>query len=104
VTLHDLSRAVLALDRSGGSRVVGREPPAFDDESAREAVETMAAQLHHVHLPRLVSAGLVVYDACDSVVTDWSHPAVGDRWLTAPPIDRLATVIADDRVQSMHAD
>jgi hypothetical protein len=64
----------------------------------------MAAQLQHVHLPRLVAAGVVEYDASRNVVTNWHHPAVGDRWLTAPPIDRLARVITDARSASVRAD
>ncbi len=108
VSVRDLSRAILAFDRSD----VTFAPPlhtdaellAPDADAGREAVETMAAQLHHVHLPRLAAAGVVEYDASIGDVTDWHHPPVGDRWLTAPPIDRLARVIVDARSTPARAD
>ena len=103
VSLRELSRTVLARDRTGVT------PPSSTDttlpaDAEPSTVETMAAQLHHVHLPRLTAAGLVEYDAAAGVVTDWCHPAVGDRWVTAPPIDRLAQRIADARSGSLRAD
>jgi hypothetical protein len=105
VSVRELSRAVLAFDRSGTVFAdTDADAPALDDDTGPVAVETMDAQLHHVHLPRLAAAGLVEYDAEGSVVTDWCHPAVGDRWLTAPPYDRLARTIADARSASMRAD
>lgn len=108
VSVRDLSRAILAADRSGAASpsavLADADAPAFDADADRDAVETMAAQLHHVHLPRLAAAGVVEYDSRAGVVTDWRHPTVGDRWLTAPPVDHLARVIADARRASVHAD
>ena len=104
VSVRDLSRAILAFDRSGETCLPALDTSAVDDDIGPSGVETMAAQLHHVHVPRLASAGLVEYDADARLVVDWYHPAVGDRWLTAPPLDRLAGIIADSRATTLQAD
>lgn len=104
VSVRDLSQAILAFDRSNGTHLPDTHALATDDESDPPGVETMVAQLHHVHLPRLTAAGLVAYDAEEGQVIDWHHPAVGDRWLTAPPIDRLAGIIADVRGATLQAE
>jgi hypothetical protein len=105
VALADLARAVPACDPSAvdaagiapalaGGR--GVDLPAYP-------VETMAAQLHHSHLPRLAAVGLLRYDADDGLVREWRHPPVGDRWLTSPPVARLAAVIAAHRASAHRA-
>jgi hypothetical protein len=108
VPVRDLARAILAFDRSGSvlsdALLADTDVPTFDADADRSAVETMAAQLHHAHLPRLAAVGVVEYDPDAGLVTDWCHPPVGDRWLTAPPVDRLARVIADARTASVRAD
>jgi hypothetical protein len=43
------------------------------------------------------------YDDAEGVVTEWCHPPVGARWITAPPVDDLATVIADTRETEQRA-
>lgn len=99
VPVVDLARALSACDPTA-SDVAAAVAPALDErpgEQPASVVDTLAAQLHHSHLPRMAAAGLLEYDAGSATVTDWRHPPVGDRWLTSPPVDRLATVIADAR-------
>jgi hypothetical protein len=98
VPVVDLARAVSACDPTA-SDVAAAVAPALDGSAEQPAsvVDTLAAQLHHSHLPRMAAAGLLEYDTGSAAVTDWRHPPVGDRWLTSPPVDRLATVIADAR-------
>ena len=61
-------------------------PPAVDTVSIppetppAAAVEAMVAALHHVHLPILEAAGLVVYDTEAGTVAARSTPAPDDRW------------------------
>ena len=48
-------------------------------ESWGDAVDSVRTELHHVHLPKLESAGLVEYDADDGTVTYRNHPG-DEEW------------------------
>lgn len=58
VSLSELAAAVAA-----------RESETDPDEVSAETVDAVAATLHHKHLPRLVDADLVTYDAESRTVT-----------------------------------
>lgn len=59
-SVNDLARTLADPDGQPGDR----QP----SESSTDAVERYHLRLHHVHLPRLADAGLVSYDADQSVV------------------------------------
>lgn len=48
-------------------------------EAWTDAVDSIRSELHHVHLPKLESAGLVEYDVDDGTVTYPDHPG-DDEW------------------------
>jgi hypothetical protein len=105
VSVETLAHAVIAYDLLA-SNVADGIAPALDGgriDPPHSMLAAMIAQLHHAHLPRLMALGLLSYDGEDGVVTEWRHPRVGDRWLTSPPIDALAAVIADVRTATHHA-
>ncbi|WP_152042335.1 DUF7344 domain-containing protein [Salinigranum salinum] len=97
VTVTDLAFGVFAYDSTSSDVVAGTTALEEDRTMPTSVVDALASQLHHTHLPRLAAAGVLQYDDAAGVVTDWSHPTVGDRWLTAPPVDDLAAAIADAR-------
>lgn len=65
--LEDRSTPVSLDDLA--SRLAMRERSMDGDGTANATVEDVAISLHHVHLPRLASAGIVIYDAEANVVT-----------------------------------
>jgi hypothetical protein len=97
ITVTDLAFGVSAYDPTSSDVAAGITALEEDRPMPTSVVDALVAQLHHTHLPRLAAAGVLQYDAAAGVVTDWSHPTVGNRWLTAPPVDDLAATIADAR-------
>lgn len=94
-------RAVLAaLDgqdqRIGLAELAGAvlRQPEWPARASETDPETVAARLHHVHLPKLDATGVVAYDVDDGTV-DYR----GD----SGTLDRLRTRLADANVASVDA-
>ena len=58
--------------RALAAAVAARERDADPDEVPSGITDSVAAELHHAHLPKLADGGLVVYDPETKTVTD-SH-------------------------------
>lgn len=54
------------------------------DGDPQSDLETFLISLHHVHLPKLADAELVVYDADTKTVTYQGHPDLTKEWLEFP--------------------
>lgn len=62
---------------------LARAPDLFTGGTSAEPVEAIETSLHHVHLPKLQSVGLVSYDREDGTVVYEDHAAIETEWLTA---------------------
>lgn len=55
-----------------------------DGKTSDEEVQRVRTGLHHVHVSKLVGAGLVAYDEEEPVVSYEGHPDFDERWLGTP--------------------
>ena len=59
-------------DEELARQVAARERGVSADEISTEAVQKIYFSLHHVHLPKLASAGVIEYDVDQNEVTEGS--------------------------------
>ena len=59
-------------------QLAAREKEKSKDDVTQEEMQTVHAELHHVHLPLLDDAALVDWDRSEEAVTTTEHPALHD--------------------------
>ena len=79
-----LSRTELAQE------VLTRNP----DGALQSDMEAFLASLHHVHLPELADAELIVYDTDTKTVTYQGHPRLATEWLEFPADEMSGAVLS----------
>lgn len=79
-----------ALARLAVAQREGTQP----DDVPEQMVESVETQFHHVHIPLLQEAGLVVYDG--SVARYAGHPELKPEWLELAPGEFLEDGLSDE--------
>lgn len=76
-----------ALEREElARRGVAHETDVAPAEVSEQAVEEMVVRFHHVHIPALQQAGLIVYD--DETARYAGHPGLKLEWLDGQPTEQ----------------
>jgi DNA-binding transcriptional ArsR family regulator len=64
------------------------------DTDPNGSVKPVLQELHHTHLPKLESAGLLTYDVEAKTVTYEGHPSLDEEWLIAGESDSPRSILA----------
>ena len=72
-----------------------REWKQTDDRPEADHRDDIRISLHHNHLPRIASMGLIDYDARSKTIRDWEEPSI-NRWTQAnrAELDQLETLFS----------